>query len=396
MPTKRPPRKCPPAPTKSSTEKPPPGVWFEFRPGKPLPYLARWRVGKKKEASAFGTAIERRDFAVALVQRRELYGTQALTVDPRRLEVWEEFDRITSGADPLDVASWWARTHHRLGGRLATSTAVADYIKHREAQTNSRDTINHLRLHLRRLADYFGNDPLNALTPERLDAWLGSLRSARLGDSAISSTTRRHHYISAGVFFRHLLRQGLIERNPLDAVARPAVVTRDDVGLLTVAEAARLFAKNAHRAVVGRLALEAFGGLRASSAGRLRADHLKWDLRGLELPATQHKSGRRHFTDGHPPNLWPWLRHAPAACWSMSERMYAQEKVLAFERAEVPHPHNCLRHSFATYHLHGFKDPGRTAVLMQHRRSPEILWRFYAGRATQAAGRAFFRILPTR
>lgn len=359
-----------------------------------MPFIARWRVGRKKFSESFSDAVARAAFAAEWAKHRARFGREALMASPREVEVWAKFAEITGHADPIEVAQWWARVRGQLGGRLPISQAVDDYLAVRESLHRSRDTINHLRLHLRRLAAFFGDKPLGSVTPDDMRQWLAGLRSARLGDVPLAPGSLRHHYISANLLFGHAVRQGWIERNPLVAVDAPISAPRDDVGLLSLDEARRLFFRNAHRPVVGRLALEAFGGLRASSAGRLRAEQLKWDLQGIELPASQHKSGRRHYTDGHPENLWPWLRHAPSSCWAMTERTYAQEKAIAFEIAEVPHPHNCLRHSFATYHLHAFKDPGRTAVLMQHRRSPEILWRHYAGRATQADGRAYFTILP--
>jgi hypothetical protein len=358
--------------------------------------MARWRIGGRPASRSYETAELRADFASKWAEQRAKFGREAPSVTPRQVEVWNEFARLTGGEDPIEVARWWQRVRGQVGGKITCARAVEDYVRMREAQPNRRDTINHLRLHLRRFAEHFGDKPMGMLTPDSLRAWLAGLKSDRLGDQPLAAGSQRHHYLSANVLLGHAVRFGWLDRNPLDLVDAPSAMPRDDVGILTVDQVRELFKRNAHRPVVGRLALEAFGGLRASSAGRLVAEHLKWDLHGLELPASQHKSGRRHFTDGHPANLWPWLKHAPASCWTMTERTYAQEKAIAFEIAEVPHPHNCLRHSFATYHLHGFKDPGRTAVLMQHRRSPEILWRHYAGRATEKDGRSYFKIMPPR
>lgn len=55
--------------------------------------------------------------------------------------------------------------------------------------------------------------------------------------------------------------------------------------------------------------------------------------------------------------------------------------------------HNCLRHSFATYHLAGFKEAKLTAYLMT-KTSLQSLQNDYRGRATEADGRAWFEVVP--
>lgn len=68
-------------------------------------------------------------------------------------------------------------------------------------------------------------------------------------------------------------------------------------------------------------------------------------------------------------------------------------KLSEIVRADVPHPRNCLRHSFTSYHVAANKDAARTSVILCHT-SPAMLWRHYKGRATEADGLAWFRIVP--
>ena len=119
----RPPKKRPLAPTEEAP-KAPRGMWFEQRRGQPLPWLARWRVGKQRDGRAFKTEKERADFADAWAKRRTLYGKQAQHVAPRRLEVWEEFDRRTGGADPLKVADFWLKMRGEAEGNLLVPSGV--------------------------------------------------------------------------------------------------------------------------------------------------------------------------------------------------------------------------------------------------------------------------------
>lgn len=68
-------------------------------------------------------------------------------------------------------------------------------------------------------------------------------------------------------------------------------------------------------------------------------------------------------------------------------------KLAAFIRAGVGLTHNCLRHSFATYHLAANKDARLTAYLMT-KTSLQSLNNDYRGRATEAEGLAWFAISP--
>jgi len=91
-----------------------------------------------------------------------------------------------------------------------------------------------------------------------------------------------------------------------------------------VEDTAKLFA-TVHKklpAVGARLALEAFAGLRFSSAARLVKADVDFAEEGITLPAAKIKTRKRHYIDGLPDNLWKWLRAAPEEAWSLTERQY--------------------------------------------------------------------------
>lgn len=81
--------------------------------------------------------------------------------------------------------------------------------------------------------------------------------------------------------------------------------------------------------------------------------------------------------------------------------MYAQDKRTVFEAAglkgegkDAEKLRNCLRHSFATYHLALHRDATKTAYLLTHSK-PTMLYQHYAGRATKAEAEAYFAITPS-
>src|SRR5690606_3637977 len=124
-----------------------------------------------------------------------------------------------------------------------------------------------------------------------------------------------------------------------------------DVELMTVDEGRRLFAANAGERIAGRLALEAFGFLRASSAGRIQREHVNFAERGIRMPGLEHKSRKAKFRQGHPDNLWAWLNRAPDETWGMSWWEYRNEKRDAFVRAGLPGSDNRLRKTCLSAHL---------------------------------------------
>ncbi len=422
----RPTTKRPQVPTNPA----PKGMWFEHRPGRDKPFLARWRVGKGKETQGFETEPERTEFAAAWAKRRELYGKQALTVAPRRLEVWDEFDRRTAGADPLQVADFWLKMRGVAGGNLLVPQALERFreIKAAAAAANAGpDTqpqapVNgHRSLHLRRFAESFPTRRLNEILPADVRQWLYGkqnalgaptspplLRNPDRADGRFEPVTLVHHLRSVSMMFDVLRTERLVDHNPCEAVEEPNIPEKERP-ILTPRQAFDLFKENRDTSTIGPLAAEGFGGLRFTSAARLTPDRVKKDLRGLELPGSDHKSKRRKFRQGHPHNLWSFLEAPPASAWDFDLHSYNLAKRAAFARAHLKPPgpaadeaerdqvaalRNVLRYSFATYLLALTANAPLVARLMQHRHTSTT--EIYEGRAELASAILYFGITYER
>ena len=209
----------------------------------------------------------------------------------------------------------------------------------------------------------------------------------------MEAVTRRHHRKDVNTFLDYCARvKRWIPANPCDGVAVPEVEEKD-VKLLTVDEGRRLFAANEGSIVAGRLALEAFGFLRASSAGRLQAEDIRFGSRGLRMPGMEHKSGKTKFRQGHPDNLWAWLNRAPDETWTMKWWEYRNEKRVAFRVAGIADgSENRLRKTCISAHLAWMKNPAMTSYLAQHRHTSTT--EIYQGVMEEAEARAWFEIHP--
>lgn len=331
----------------------------------------------------FQNEADRDKFVASLSKARALVRAGAQVVAPEVLGVWRAFADLTNNADPLDVARFWLLHRPTAEGRTSVADAIKAFLTARQGLNLSPDSISHTRLHLRRFSACFRAN-LAALSAQGIRDWLASMQAAEY--------TKRHHYLTARLFLGWCVRERLLDHNPCDAVEVPTE-RAGDISVMPVGDAEKLFTANRDQSCIGRLALEAFGGLRYSSAQRISKTDITWKEQGLILSAAKHKSGRRHYLDGLPENLWAWLRHAPPACWEMEPSAYLLAKSACFIRAEIPHPHNVLRHSFASYHVALHKDAARTAVLLTHR-SPTMLYRHYRGRASEADAKKYFAILP--
>lgn len=377
-------------------------MWFEYRPRSLKPFLARWRdASRRVKTRSFSSERDRDAFKAAFDRAKKKEGKVVRVASAVELARWAEFDSITGGADPLTVAREWLAFRSERDRSLPVKFAVEQYQAAMASRKLSPDSVGHRDLHLARFVEFVGNKTLRDVTPQVVVEWLGNLPLTR-GKAAASPKTVHAHRASVNRFFSHAVAARWTDYNPVSAVPVPDLEHGETINILTVEEARALFANNEGSVAIGRLALEAFGGLRYTSAARLTAEDLNHEDCGITMPGPKHKSGRRHYVEGWPANLWLWVKHAPEACWDLTQRQYADAKRIAFINAglkgdgasDEERLRNALRHSFATYHAAAFRDLEETARLLTHR-SKHKLYSNYMGRATEGEGRAYFEIKPT-
>ena len=60
----------------------------------------------------------------------------------------------------------------------------------------------------------------------------------------------------------------------------------------------------------------------------------------------------------------------------------------------VPWPANCMRHTFATYHIAMWQDANKTAYALGHTSGVDVLYQHYRGLATKAEAERFWGLRP--
>jgi len=380
---------------KSKKWEPPRGITlvpFPLRPARP--YGVQWRIDGKRKTKTFPTKEKQIEFAKTLAGDAKQNGLAAYRLDEGEAREWRAFRAmIGPDADLAAVAACWERNKGGTVASLTVKQAIADYTAAKTAEGVDAASLSHYKPIFDRLDDAMGARNVGEVMPEHVSAFM----AAQSGTDA----TKRTRFARVRALFNWLVDTRKLDRSPFVGM-RPPKVAATEVQILTLAQSRLLFSKNAkgegkqpitqeRRETLGRLALEAFAGLRNDTAGQLVAAEIQPD--GLRIPAAKLKTKQNQFLDGLPANLHAWLKWSQPEKWTMTQRQYLEAKIGAFTRADVPHPHNCLRKGFASYHVAAFKDPSKTSVIMCHK-SPKMLWDTYRGIASEADGVAFFKITP--
>jgi len=380
------------------------------RIGRPNPYGVQWservwdeqaQQEKRRVRTMFFHRAEDRDRKAQAVRDAKREGALR-TLSRREVDEWAAF-RAAIGDTPWhEVVAGW-RAHLLASGVVLSKTTVKEHAKdflERLAQrvsggTFAAGTYGHHKHKLRLFTEHFGHLRPAEVKVEQITAWLDQQQTA-------VAATYNNYRKMIGVFFADCVHARLLAENPIGRI-KHRVELREEVGILTVSQLAALFhtaqsftdseGRRKFAPALWRLSLEAFAGVRFGSACRLTREDVSPGDKGIRHPAASIKTRKRHYVDGYPEQLWAWLAIAPAE--SLTARQYLKLKSELFDAARVPHPHNCLRHSFASYHVAARSDPGKTAYLLIHK-DQKKLWNHYKGNVTGAEGRAWEELTPLR
>lgn len=397
------------------------GVWpLPPRLGRPKPFGIQWREWEWDPAANGGQGTEvvrrkteffkteeARDAAAAARRKAKARGQGAI---PMRAEIEEfrAFKAAIGNANWREVVNGW-RSDLANRGMIECSATVLDAAKREIDRATklvdegkmSADTLRQKRQKLDLWAEHFGPLPLNKLKGIDVEAWIDGLEWVEKGATF-------NNYLK---FVRNALtpyvKSGMIPRNPCESVVRRDETT--DTGINDPQEMAVLFdfalRSDRHKVAIGRLALEAFVGLRFSSGARLEKADINFEDKGILLPRQKLKTGmveggKSHYIDGViPEQIWAWLAVTPDECWALSERQYERLKCELFLDAKVRHPPNTFRHSFCTFDMLMHKKASRTAYILGHQDEDLIYQRYKGLRArgrimTEADGKLYQSLTP--
>jgi integrase len=194
------------------------------------------------------------------------------------------------------------------------------------------------------------------------------------------------------VLFEFARKRRWCTENPLPLVEKAKSNGADEPGILSPTQFAALL----HAAEAETLpywAIGGFAGLRSAELERLEWCDIDWERALVEVTKGKSKTAaRRHIIIR--PALAAWL----APYRTQSGKVCPTNLRIRLERDRAragitDWPGNALRHSFASYHLECFAEPGLLCVEMGHN-TPTLVQKFYRQRVRPEAAKMWWSLLP--
>jgi integrase/recombinase XerD len=226
----------------------------------------------------------------------------------------------------------------------------------------------------------FPGSEVDSITGEDVSYWLNS--------NDWSAATRRSKLTDIRTLFSFSIKKGYRVDNPAKEIEKPRFDEKPPE-ILTPDQCRELLQTVVDQdlGLVPYVSVCLFAGLRPEQ----EASQLDWsDFKAttVEVRAATAKSRKRRLVDIQP-NLKVWLKlKGDLPVVNLAKRMRKIKDALSFTW-----PHDCLRHSFASYHFAMFGSADQTATQMGHS-STQMLFEHYREVVTKEDAKAFWKIRP--
>lgn len=222
------------------------------------------------------------------------------------------------------------------------------------------------------------------LAPADYLAWL----TARYTNPTSAESIARH--ITA--FLRWATETGHLVNPILARDARfRAPLAETTIEFLSVADAQRLLTA-ATTLDLPVIALGLFAGIRPHEVGRMTWSMIDFAARRIALPAHVTKTRTPRTLEGLPDTLWRHIDRYRAVTGPVTRDQSAAILRTRAAAGEMHWPHDALRHTFATYHVAAYQNPGLTTILLGHANQRMLTAHYNGATASIAEANAFFAI----
>lgn len=372
--------------------------WFRAdRPNRPW-YLS-YIVDGRKIPESFPTERER-DERYRFLEKSRKSNTLALEPSRREIEEYRAFKKVIGDTDWRDVVAAWQKTGSPQS--MNVEEMAAAYKKWQIGRVAAGKLKEAGMRRNTKLTDAFAADhhgkKANSLTKDGIIDWIEEYHED-CEDEVPAAETFNHTIGILSTMWSSSREPNNIcandEFNPDCVQRRSKIDGIEKIRVLPLGHVEKLLAYGLQcmEWIMPRIALECFVGVRFVTAANITKNHINTQDRGVDITGDILKTKKRRYVDGLEGNLWEWIALASDDTWRMTERQYLRFKSSLFEASEVPHPHNCFRHSACSYHAAAFQNPGKTATMLCHR-NQDLLWERYKGKATQADGLLYYKITP--
>jgi len=361
--------------------------------------LNKARQAAQDAAGAFGlgrpdalsfTPEERRDFEAAMT----LLSPLGLTAYTGAVALTQALGALPPGTELMAAIQDFARRHPANAPKATVDKAVDEFLEERRRSKASDVYLSQLESHLRRFALTF-TGTLSSVTGPQVGEWM---RSLAVGQAKLSNRTIANHARSVVTLFKFARARGWIGRDLADEISEvptPKAEALGEVGTFSASEL-RLLLGAAPDDIRATLAVAALAGLRTEEVHRLDWSAVKLDQGVIIVGADRAKTGSRRVVPiGSALAAWlaPLARAEGPVDPSPTSKATTHRWRRIGEKVGVAWKHNALRHSFISYRLAVVHDPAKVAF--EAGNSPAMVHRHYKALTTQAAGEAWFSVMPT-
>jgi integrase len=324
-----------------------------------LKFVVNYREAGKRKRSFFEAKEPANSFAAfknAELNRNGIEGAEFPT--SLRVMAQECASRLSGYGRTLKDATDFFVRHLAASEKSCTAVQlVRELVAAKESDGASARHVSDLRSRLNIFAEKFDGQMVATITTKAIDHWLRSLN--------VSAVTRNHYRRLLVLAFNFAVRQGYALDNPA-AKTDKAKERGGDIGILTVAQAARLL-ESAAPDMLPYIAIGLFAGLRRAELQRLDWSEIDFDSGLIEVKAAKSKTAQRRFVKIEP-NLREWLLPLRKHKGNVTPGDAFQQ---SFDQARAAAgidewPDNALRHSFASYHMAHFQNAASTALELGH------------------------------
>lgn len=263
---------------------------------------------------------------------------------------------------------------------------------------------------LKSIVGQYGAEYMDRITRPMLTALIESL--------PVGQSTKASHYRAARALWGWAKAQepALVGRDVTEGIKVSAPKTDSEgASYMAVTDIEKILhgipAK--HRPAAGLLF---FAGIRPQELAGHGKPAMLWKAidpvgKTIAVEANIAKTRARRVLQGLPDAVWAWIGTPPKDTDLPISVCTSQQLIRVLQRAGgywhftgkgrkrgrktvKEWPHDGTRHSFASYHIAAFDDPGKCALLLGHGGNPRMLYTHYLGLATKAEAERFWGIRP--
>lgn len=285
-----------------------------------------------------------------------------------------------------EAVSFFASHLRTLKKSTTIDKALTEFLDARKIEGVSESHLHDLTCRLGKFKEHFPGRLVASFTTGEVKAWLLGLKC--------QPQTRLNYQRVLSNFFGFCVDLDYASANPVTGALNVKVPPKDEIGILTVSEAAKLLAA-CSADVLPAVAIGMFAGLRREEIARLDWRDVNLQKGFIDVKAANAKKKRRRIVDMRP-NLRAWLRPYGTLEGKVrpSEALYRKGLSAASTAAGIiPWPSNALRHSFASYHLAAYDNAAKTSLQLGHRDS-EVLFNHYRELVHRKDAKEFWKLAP--